>query len=237
MEILTLKAASRTLRGRKTNQLRAEEQVPAVVYGAGIDPKNVTIDRGEFTRLYKKAGESTLVELQIEGEKPLNVLIHDLQFDPMRDEVTHADFRAVDMSKKIEAEVKLVFVGESMAVKSLGGTLVHPMDTVLIRALPKDLLSEIKVDISALATFEDTVAIKDLPVPEGVEIMEEMNQTVALVEPPRSEEEMAALDKAVEMDVTAVEKVEKKKEEEEGEEGAEGTPAAEKKEEKKDEKK
>ena len=228
METQTLQASARTHRGRKTHHLRVESKIPAVVYGAGIEPKNVTVDRGIFTRLYKSAGESTLVELQIEGEKPLNVLIQDIQYDPLRGDVIHADFRAVDMTKLIEAEVKLFFTGESMAVKALGGTLVHAMETVQVKALPKDLVSQIDVNISSLATFEDSIKIKDLPVPAGIEILDDADQTVALVEAPRSEEELAALDKAVEMDVSAVEKGETKKKDEDAEEGegAEGAKGA-----------
>jgi|GEM_PF-36097 len=235
METKTLTAAARTHKGRKTYQLRNEGKVPAVVYGAGIEPKNITVDRNAFTRLYKEAGESTIVELQIDGQAAVNVLIHDIQYDPLRDEVSHADFRAIDMSKPIEAEVKLVFVGESAAVKGLGGTLVHPMDAIQIRALPKDLVSQIEVDISSLVTFEDSIKISDLKLPAGIEALEGATQTVALVAAPRSDEEMAALDKAVEIDVSAVEKVEAKKKDEDAEEGAaEGDAAkAEKKEEKK----
>jgi large subunit ribosomal protein L25 len=227
MEMKTLQAAARTLRGRKTYKLRVEEQIPAVVYGAGIEPKSVQLDRAAFTKLYKTAGESTLIELQIEGDKPVNVLIQDIQYDPLRSEVIHADFRAVDMSKKIEADVKLHFFGDAPAVKALGGTMVHTMETVRVRALPKDLVSQLDVDVSSLATFEDAVQVKDITVPEGMEILANENQTLAIVEAPRSEEELAALDKAVEMDVTAVEKVEaKKKEDEEAAAGAEGAAPA-----------
>lgn len=221
METLTLQAKPRVLKGRKTYQLRNEGIIPAVVYGSGTDPVNVEVNHNEFAKVLKTAGESMLVELAVEGGKTMYVLIQDAQTDPLRDEYTHADFRAVDMSKPIEAEVKLVFVGESGAVKGLGGTLVHPLDEVRVRALPKDLVSHIDVDISALATFEDQILVKDLPVPAGVEILEDEDATVALVEEPRSEEELAELNKAVEMDVNAVEKVEKeKKEEAEGDEAA-----------------
>lgn len=211
METLTLQAKTRTIMGRKTYKLRNEGIIPAVVYGVGTEPLNIEVDHKAFAKALKTAGESTLVELTVDGGKALHVLIQDAQTNPLREEFTHADFRAVDMTKKIEAEVKLAFVGESPAVKGLGGTLVRPIDEIRVRALPKDLVSHIDVDISTLATFEDQILVKDLPVPSGLEILEDENAAVALVAAPRSEEELAELNKAVEIDVNAVEKVEKEK--------------------------
>lgn len=229
MQTFTLTAAPRTVMGRKTYSLRVEGIVPAVVYGAMEKPLNIQMERNVFVRLYKEAGESSLIELQVDGQKsPMHVLIQDIQVDPLRGEVIHADFRALDMTKKVETGVKLRFIGESAAVKSLGGILVHPVDEIMVRALPKDLPQHIDVDLTKLATFEDAVQLKDIAVISGVEFLANLNQTVALVTPPRSEEELAELSKAVELDVTKVEVVVKKKEEgEEGEEGAEVVPAKE----------
>ncbi|MBU0646294.1 50S ribosomal protein L25 [Patescibacteria group bacterium] len=218
MEMPKLQATTRELQGRKNYILRNEGRVPGVVYGAGTTPLNIAVDHNTLAKLFRTAGESTLVEMQIEGGKTLNVLIQDIQKDPLREDIIHADFRAVDMNKPIEAEVKLKFIGEAPAVKVLGGTLVRPMESLLIRALPKDLMSVIEIDLSKLVTFDDAVRVSELVLPEGVEVLEEPNSTLALVAPPRSDEEMASLDKAVEADVSAV-KVEGEKKE--GEEGAE----------------
>jgi len=209
MSVFTLAAQMRTEIGRKTNQLRAEGKVPAVVYGSGTEPKMLTVDRIQFVKTYKDAGESSIVELAIDGGTPLHVLIQDYQLDPLRDEVTHIDFRSVDMSKEIQAEVELEFVGESMAVKALGGTFVPSKDSVAVTCLPSKLVRKIEVDISSLKTFDDIIRVSDVVVPEGIVIDEDPNTTLAAVQAPRSEEEMADLDKAVEMDVSAVE-VEKK---------------------------
>ena len=227
MSTYRLAAKTRVLKGRKNWSLRLDDQVPAVIYGPALkEPKNIAVDRQAFTRLFREAGESSLVELEVEGSEPLHVLIQDIQLDPMRDEVIHADFRAVDMNKPVEAEVKLHFVGEAPAVKSMGGTLVRPMETVRVRALPKDLPHFIEVGMTGLTSFEQVVQLKDLVAAQGVEILGEANQTIAFVTPPRSEEEMAELDKAVDIDVTKVEVAGKKEEPEDGEEGAEGKPEA-----------
>ena len=232
-----LEAKTRTERGRKTRTLRAAGAVPAVVYGSGTQPLNVSVDRNQFVKMYQEAGESSIVELKIDGASPLHVLIQDYQIDPLRTEYTHIDFRSIDMNKEIETEVELEFIGESAAVKALGGTFIPSLETVEIRALPSKLVRSIKVDISSLATFDVSIRVSDLQVPEGVTILSDADLSVASVEPPRSEEEMKALDEAVEMDVTAVEVAKEKKEGEEGEEGATAPEAAKEAGDKKPEKK
>lgn len=218
MSFPILTAQARTSIGRKNYAIRNEGLIPAIVYGAGHEPQNVQLDRNEFVRLYRTAGESTIVELQVDG-KSVNVLMYDYQLDPLRDEVIHADFRIVDMNKELDTMVKLVFVGEAPAVKALGGTLVNPIDEVHIRALPGNLPNHIDVDLSTLVTFEDSIRIENLNVPEGVKILDDARATVAVVAPPRSDAEMADLDKAVEEDVASV-KVEGEEKKAEGEEGA-----------------
>lgn len=229
----TLEAKTRTEKGRKNYMLRGSGSVPAVVYGVGINPQNVSVDRNQFIKVYNAAGESSIVELKIDEGSPLHVLIQDYQIDPLRSEFTHIDFRSIDMNKEIETEVELEFIGESAAVKALGGTFIPSLETVEIRALPSKLVRSIKVDISSLATFEDAIRVADLQVPEGVTILSDAELSVASVKPPRSEEEMKELDSAVEMDVSTVEVAKEKKEEEEGEaeEGA-AVPETDKKEEK-----
>jgi len=226
MNLPTLEAVARDLKGRKNHRIRSEGRVPAIVYGAGLkQPKNIAIDRNAFVRVFKQTGESTLVDLSIDGKEHVNVLIQDIQLDPLRDEVIHADFRAVDMNKPIEARVKLEFTGESGAVKNLGGTLVKSQTELTIRALPKDLVSSLAIDLSSLKTFDDTIHVRDIAASAGVEILEKPDLTIVTVMEPRSEAEMAALESAVDLDVTKIEVAKKGKEEEEGEAAAEGAAA------------
>ncbi len=233
----TLSAQTRTEKGRKTNALRVLGKVPAIVYGAGMAPRNVTVDRVGFVKTLEAAGESSLVELSVDGESPLHVLIHDTQSDPLRDEVTHVDFRAVDMNKEIETEVELVFVGDAPAVKTLGGTLINSQDKVKVRCLPSKLVRSIQVDVSKLATFDDVIRVSDLSVPDGVTILAVETLSLASVEPPRSEEELKALNEAVVEDLSTVEVAKEKKEEAvEGEEGAAAVAPATEKADKKDKK-
>ncbi len=222
----TLNAHSRTEKGRKTQMLRAQGSVPAVVYGSETEPVSIAVDRNAFVKVYKDAGESMIVELKIDEKNPLHVLIQEMQTDPILGDVTHVDFRSVNMKEEIEADVDLEFVGEPMAVKGLGGTLVTSRDYVTVRCLPNKLIRSIQVDLTKLATFDDVIRVSDLSLPEGVTVLDDVEASIAIVEAPRSEEELAALDSAVEEDVAAVE-VAGKKEEEEGEASAESGPKSE----------
>lgn len=213
METIVLKADARELVGRATDDLRADNTIPAVVYGAGEAPVSIQVSRSEFDRVYRQAGESTVVQLELAG-KQIPVLIHDIQFHPQTDFTTHADFLRVDMNKPVEAAIEVVFVGESAAVETLGGTLVKSLEEVEVRALPGALVRQIEVDISKLATFDDAIHVSDITAPAGVEILTDKEMVIATVQPPISEAELAALDAAVEVDVNAVEVTTEKKDEE-----------------------
>ncbi|MBI4598853.1 50S ribosomal protein L25 [Candidatus Uhrbacteria bacterium] len=217
METLTLAASTRTVRGRKNYAARAAGQVPAVFYGVGTEPRMIALDRKVLLQTFRQAGESALVDLVIDAAAPVKVLIQDLQYDPLYHELIHADFRSVDLTKLVTAEIKLHFVGEAPAVKALGGTLIYAHDAVEVEALPQALVPSIEVDISGLKTFENVIHLSDIPFPPGVTPKEPPETTIVVVAPPRSEEEMAALDKAVELDVNAVEVAKKEKKEGEAE--------------------
>ena len=124
--MVTLKATPRTVLGKKVRGLREQGQIPAVVYGHGISPVAVMVPEAELRRAYREAGESSLIELLVDGatEKPRNVLIHDVSRDVLTEKFLHVDFYEVKMDEQIKTEVQLNFVGEAPAVKSLEGTLV-----------------------------------------------------------------------------------------------------------------
>ncbi|EKD47246.1 MAG: hypothetical protein ACD_66C00152G0005 [uncultured bacterium] len=208
-EIISLSAQARDLKGRKTEHLRAENLVPAVMYGFETEPANVQLNRGDFGRAYQKAGESTVVELDIDGTKNL-VLIQEVQYNPITDDVTHVDFRRINMNEKIEAMISIKLTGISPAVKDLGGTLVHSLEEVEVLALPAALVREFIMDISSLATFNDVLRVSDIIVPEGIEILTDKEDTIASIQEPVSEEELLAQEAAT---TEAIENVAKQEEE------------------------
>lgn len=203
---IQLKAKLREVVGKKMKTLRSQEGIPAVIYGHGIEPKNLWVNELDFTRVYGKAGESALIELEVSGKK-VNALIHDMQNDSMSGRPTHIDFFQVNMNEEVETEIPLEFVGESAAVKALGGVLVKNMDELPVRCLPADLPEKFEIDIAKLETFEDVIAVRDIKVSDKVELMLDGETVVAMVSEPRSEEELADLDKKVEEDVNKVQGV------------------------------
>jgi large subunit ribosomal protein L25 len=196
--------------GRETRELRQDGSIPAVLYGPGIQNKNLSLQTVEFTKLFRQAGKSSLISLSVEGEKSnFMILVNDFDKNPLTGAVIHVDLYQPDLTREIEAEVPLVFEGESLAVKDLGGTLVKNISDITVKALPADLPREIKVDISKLNTFEDSILVKDLVIGDKVQILKNPEEIVALATPVQKVEE--ELEKPIEEKVEDVAKVEKAK--------------------------
>lgn len=221
--MLTLSAKIRKELGKKVKTLRKKGVLPAVLYGPKTKDLSLEINLKEFNKVFKEAGESSLISLEIKdsgGAKPtirakgeILVLIHEIAKDSLTEEPIHVDFYQPILEKEIEAKVTLIFGGEAPAVKDLGGTLVKNISEIEVKALPQHLPKEIKVDISPLKTLEDNILMKDLKLPSGVKILRHPDEILVSVSPPEKVEE--ELEKPIEEKVEEVEKVEKKKEEEE----------------------
>jgi len=181
----------------QAEELRAEGLIPGVLYGPEIEPVSISLEYNVFEKLYKEAGEATLIDFTVEGDKePTKVLIQDMQIDPVKRTITHVDLRQIKMGVEMSATVELNFVGDSMAVKEQGGTLVKTHDTVNVKCLPKDLVSHIDVDLSVLATFEDSINVKDLKLPAGMVVTDDAEGAIARVSAPLSEDQLKAMDEA-----------------------------------------
>jgi large subunit ribosomal protein L25 len=183
MTSYVIKAKSRDILGKKVEKIRAEGLVPAVLYGHDIKNQNLAVNAGEFKKLFEETGESKLIDLAIDDKKPVKILIHEVQFNPLKNDVAHIDFYAIKADEKISTEIELEFVGEAPAVK-LGAVLVKTYDAVEIECLPEELekMDKIIVDLTVLKNFGDAVHIKDLKVPAGVKIKVDPEEVVALVE-------------------------------------------------------
>ena len=205
MSKVILNAVNREVVGKQMRTEKKEGQLPVVVYGHGVAAKNIWVSALEFKKLYSTAGESSIIELLIEGEKMVNVLIHDIQLNPLTGAFTHADLLQVRMNEAIEAHIPLEFVGEAPAVKTLGGMLLKNTDEVLVSCMPGDLPHSITIDISSLATFDDHITIADIVVSDKVKVLGDADMVIAGVAAPRTEAEIADLDVKVEADVTKVE--------------------------------
>jgi large subunit ribosomal protein L25 len=221
---LQLQLIARSTSKADKKKLRATGFIPAVLYGHGTDNQNVAIQRSEFEKVYKAAGESTIISVTNDKKPAVNALIQDIDRHPTSGEILHVDLFQVRMDEKITHDIPLHYIGESKAIKELGGILVKSIDNLTVRCLPADLPSELVVDLSMLEDFESRITVSDIKMPKGVELEVKPDEVVAVVEPPRTEEELKALDEKVEENVEAVEKVEKEVPAEgEAEEGAETT--------------
>ncbi len=214
-----LRAQKRELTGKKVKQLRTQGLIPAVIYGHDTKNENISLNLINFKRIYKEAGTSNLVDLNVDDEKSIKVLLKEPDFDALSNQPYHVDIYKVRMSEKLTTEIPLSFVDESPAVVELEGSLVTNRDNLEVECLPGDLVSEFEVDLSTLKTFDDVIKVSDIKIPSAIEVKVDADEVVAQVMPPRSEEEMAELDEAIEEKVNEVEVTGQKPEE--GEEAAE----------------
>lgn len=160
--------------------------IPAVVYGPKQPTMSVTLDRKEFEKIFKQAGESSVITLK--GlDKPLDVLVHEVSFNAVRSEIQHVDFYALEVGKEITIDVPLEFVGESV-VEKIDGMINKVLHEVEVTCQPADLPHNIEVDISVLTEIDAKILVSDLVVPKGVKIETLATEVVAIVVGAREEE-------------------------------------------------
>ncbi|MEK7505540.1 MAG: 50S ribosomal protein L25, partial [Patescibacteria group bacterium] len=168
----------------KLSAVRARGEMPAVFYGRLEKSTPISVSLGNFKKLFRTAGESTVISLSGDGEH--EALIHEVQFHPVTGEPMHADFYVIEKGKALEVDVPLEFIGESPAVKS-GGILIKVMHELPISALPKDLPHNIEVDISVLKEIGDNISVGGLKLPEGVTTESGLEEVVVSVAAPKEE--------------------------------------------------
>lgn len=183
-----LSGTLRTVTGRKVKKLRQAGQIPATIYGQAMTPISVQFAALELDKIFEHAGESTLVEINIDKDT-YPVLFKNPQFHPVLGDLIHIDCYQVNLKEKIVASVPLELIGESLAVKN-GNILVPVTDEVEIEALPADLPEKIEVDISSLEEIGQKISVSDLQVDKDlIEIKTDPEQVIAIIEEPKVEEE------------------------------------------------
>jgi large subunit ribosomal protein L25 len=183
-----LAAERRTVTGKAVARLRKEGRLPGVVYGHGTESEPVTVDAHEFELLRRRTGASTLVDLKVAGGTARPVLINGVQVNPVSRRPIHVDLFAVRMTEELTVEVQLVGQGIAPATES-GGTLMHPVSSVRVRALPGNLPDVLTYDLSSLVDYDTTLTVADLTAPDGVTIQADPADVIARVLAPRVEEE------------------------------------------------
>lgn len=190
MDFVQLTAGKRDT-ALKSRQLRSNSLLPAEFYGSGKQNISLQMNYQDFRQAYKKAGESTVIKLTVEGEKePLNVLVHEVQYDTLSGRMLHVDFINVRMDQEVHTHIPLTFVGVAPAVKDLNGIFTTNISEIEIKCLPQYLVHSIEVDISGLVDFHTSIHIKELNIPEHMTVLMDEEQVVATVTAPRVEVEV-----------------------------------------------
>jgi large subunit ribosomal protein L25 len=188
MEEVVLKASHRTVLGKQVKAIRREGKLPAVIYGHNFDPIVIELDLRDTSRNLMGLAPSTLVTVDVEGTQH-RTLVREKQRNKLTGTLLHVDFLAVSMTEVLRSQVYLELVGVSPAIKDLDGVLVTGMDEVEVECLPQNLPERILVDISGLKEIGDGIYVRDLAVPEGVQILEEPDTMLVLVTAQAVEEE------------------------------------------------
>lgn len=184
---ISLKAQQREDLSRGvTNQLRKDGQIPAVVYGKGKDPITVSVDNIELLKTVRDEGRNAIISLDIENGNKVDVMLHEYQTDPVRGDVIHADFYAVDLTEEIDVDVPVRLDGEAIGVRD-GGVLQQPQFEVQIRVKPREIPEEIVIDVSELA-IGDSISVADLPKSDAYEFLDDPETAIVSVLAPESEE-------------------------------------------------
>lgn len=176
----TLEAEPRALVGKKVSQLRAQNIVPIVVYGASVEPLALQVAYRPLEVTLMKTGGTQLIDLLV-GKKTITVLAREVQRDVLRGSILHADFFAVDESATISTEVHIHLEGESQAVSSGLGMLLTGTNTITIETLPSKLIDAVYVDISVLENVGDGIHVRDLNLGPDITILNDADEMIVRV--------------------------------------------------------
>lgn len=189
MDQIELAAQLRSVTGKKVKGLRSEGLMPLVVYGRKTESIPIQAAATEVARAFARSG-GQLITLTIEGEnEPRMVLPRDIQRDFITGAFLHADLYQVDITETVQIEVPLSMVGEPALVASGEAVLSVVLNSVEIECLPTDIVQSVEVDTSSLITMDDAIHVRDLVVPDGIEVLTDGDEMIARLQYIVQEEE------------------------------------------------
>lgn len=205
-----LEVRPREVLGKKVRALRRQGIIPGNIYGHNVASVAVQVPTEDLRHILRTSGRNDLVYLKLDGQEARPTFVRDIQRNPVTDAILHVDFLQISLKEKVRLEVPIHLTGTSPAVETFGGILVASLDRISVEALPTEVPSHIEIDVSVLETIDQSLHVRDLRLPQGVEVLTDPELVIAKVAPP------------------AVEKVEEVVPEEgEAVEGEEGAPPAE----------
>jgi len=186
---LQIAVDARTASGKKTKGLRAQGIVPGVVFGKKAGSVPVQLDAKAFEALYREAGRTSIIQLTVDGSgaQATSVVIKSVQRNPLTGRAIHVDFFAPDLTHEMEVSVPIIFTGTAPGVEATGGSLFTSLDHLKVKALPSDIPHEFTVDVSSLVDLDTAILVGDLPVAANVTVLNDADELVAKVMPPRVE--------------------------------------------------
>jgi large subunit ribosomal protein L25 len=193
-EEVVLKAERREVIGKQVKALRREGRLPAVLYGRKFQAIPVTLDLREASRILPTITSSHLVKIALDGERH-TALVREKQRHPVQGSLLHVDFMVVSMTEKLRASVMIDLVGEAPGVKEFNGVLVVGQEQLDVESLPGDLPERITVDLSVLGQIGDTIHVRDITIPSGVEVLTDLDEMVAILTAPAAEEMVEAAER------------------------------------------
>lgn len=187
MEKVVIHATKRSVIGKQVSALRRDAKLPGVIYGHKVDPIAITMELKEATRVLNNTTSSSVITIDLEGVE-YAALVREKQRDYMKNRFIHIDFQAVSQTEKIRAEVNIEMVGHAPAVKDYNGVVVEGISKINVEALPKDLPERFVVDLSSLKQIGDSITLRDIAIPAGVEVLDDLDETIIMINSPVAEE-------------------------------------------------
>lgn len=187
-ENIKLDVSYRDITGKKIKTLRRTGAIPGIIYGHGFENIPVSVPEKQFMKVYREVGTSSIITIVVGNEK-YDVLIYEVEQDPVSDAFRHVDFLRIRQDEKITTNIPVNVIGECSIVKELSGVLLTELDEIEIRCLPHDLPSHVEVDVSVITEFNEPLHVKDIKIPATIEVLTDKESVVVTVAPPKKEEE------------------------------------------------
>jgi large subunit ribosomal protein L25 len=217
MDKIIIEANHREVIGKKVKQLRREGKLPAIIYGKDQTPVPIVLDHKETTRIMRDVSRSSVLTINVDGED-FTVLVRDRQREVLSGEFIHVDFLAISMTEKVRTQVNVFVEGEAPAVEEFLGVVMTGSDSIEVEALPADLPDSITLDLSVLENIGDTILVRDLVLPKGVECLNEPDEMLVVITAQAAEEvldEVEELEEDLDMEPEVIGEGEEEEESEE----------------------
>ena len=187
MDVQNLSLSPRTVTGKKVKRLRERGILPVHMYGSGIESQALQAEASDLRRILPRVGANIPVSIAVDGSDAENIcFVREVQRHPVTEVLLHVDFIRVDVTQTISAEVPINLIGSAPATQQ-GGTLLQPLTSLLVEALPMNIPASVEADVSGLDDFEKSIVVSDIAVADDVTVLTDSDEFVARVTPPRVE--------------------------------------------------